>query len=132
MQRQRGQKHAKVESAGKSQLKFEVTAGSVQVNCSDAKRILSNEEQIAHAEILCVVRSVQHDHAFRSSDDLVPVLRAAFDDPIVNETTLCASKVSYSQRCSTRVQDLDSSPTRVLFLGTWTCDLWTWTWHIRT
>jgi hypothetical protein len=67
------QKHAKVELAGKSQPKFEVTAGSVQVNCSDTKRIFSSEEHIAHAEILFVLGSVQHDHSFRSSDDLVPV-----------------------------------------------------------
>jgi len=42
----------------------------------------------------------------------------------------------YSQRCSTRVQNLDSSPTRIPFFGTWTwtSDLWTWTWtwHLRT
>ena len=33
---------------------------------------------------------------------------------------------NYYQRCSTRVQDLDSSPTRVPFWGiwTWTCDLY--------
>ena len=57
---------------------------------------LSSEEQIAHAEILFVLRSVQHDHSFRSSDDLVPVLRAAFNDPVVNGMTLGASKASYS------------------------------------
>jgi len=38
------------------------------------------------------------------------------------------------QRCSTRVQDLDSSPTWVPFFGTWAWDLWTWirAWHLRT
>jgi len=43
------------------------------------------------------------------------------------------------QRCSTWVQDLDSSPTRATFFGTWTCYLWTcdlwtctWTWHLWT
>jgi hypothetical protein len=51
LQHQRGQKHAKVKQAGKSQPEFEVTAGSVQVNCSDTKWMLSSEEQISHAEI---------------------------------------------------------------------------------
>jgi hypothetical protein len=73
LQHQHGQKHAQVEQAGKLHPKFEVTAGSVQVNCSDTKWILSSEEQIAHAEILLVLRSVQLDHSFRSSGDLVPV-----------------------------------------------------------
>jgi hypothetical protein len=68
---QGGQNYAKVEQAGKLQPKFEVNAGSVQVDFSDTKRKLSNEEQIAYAEILFVHRSVQHDHSFRSSDDLL-------------------------------------------------------------
>jgi hypothetical protein len=57
LQHQLGQKHAKVKQAGKLQQKFEVTAGSVQVNCSDTKRILSNEEQIVHAEVLFILIS---------------------------------------------------------------------------
>jgi hypothetical protein len=73
LQHQRSQKHAKVKQAGKSQPKFEATAGSVQVNCSDTKQMLSSEEQIVHAEIPLVLRSVQHNHSFCSSDDLVPV-----------------------------------------------------------
>jgi hypothetical protein len=73
LQHQHGQKHAKVEQAGKSQQKFEVTAGSVHVNCSDTKWIFSSEEQISHAEILFFLISMQHDHSFHSSDDLVAV-----------------------------------------------------------
>ena len=84
-----------VKSMPNSQPKFEVTAGSVQVNCSDTQGILSSEEQIAHAETLFVLKSVQHDHSFRSSDDLVSLLRVASNDPIVNGMTLGASKISY-------------------------------------
>jgi hypothetical protein len=73
LQHQRGQKHAEVEQVGKSQQKFKVSAGLVQVNCSDTKRILSREEQMVHSEILFVLRSVQHDYSFRLSDDLVLV-----------------------------------------------------------
>lgn len=97
LQHQRGQKHCSLQQSSKSQPKFEVSAaGTLQINSSDAKRTLSTEDQISSAEILLMLRSVKHNHSFRSSDDFIPVLRAAFNNPIVNGMMMSAAKVSYS------------------------------------
>lgn len=68
----------------------------MQIDTSTAKLVLSHEDQISRAAILFILRQVKHDHSFRSSDDLVPVLCTAFNDPTANGITLGASKVSYS------------------------------------
>lgn len=58
-------------------------------------KVLSQEDQIAKAEILFLLRLIKHDHSFASCDDLSVVLRAAFNDPVSNGLTLSATKASY-------------------------------------
>jgi hypothetical protein len=63
---------------------------------SSGLRVLSQDDQIAKAEILFLLRLVKHDHSFSSCDDLSIVLRAAFNDPVANGMSLAGTKASYS------------------------------------
>jgi hypothetical protein len=96
IQHHQGKKHINLVKADSAQTKLHIAGGFVSVDNSGCKVQLSTEDQISRAEILFLFRLVKHNHSFSSSSDLVPVLRAAFTDPVANGMTLGASKAAYS------------------------------------
>ncbi len=94
-QHREGVKHATLEKESASQPKFGSTGGVMYMQTSNLVKVLSQEDQIAKAEILFLLRLIKHDHSFASCDDLSVVLRAAFNDPVSNGLTLSATKASY-------------------------------------
>ena len=68
----------------------------VSVDSAGAVRILSQQDQVSRAEILCLLRMVKHSHSFASCDDLALTLQAIVDDPVIKRMLLGATKASYS------------------------------------
>lgn len=94
-QHQQGSKHAKLVQECASQPKLFVADGNVNMDTGRSVIILSQQDQIARAEVLFLCRLVKHDQSFSSCDDLVPLLKSAFSDPVAKSMTLGATKASY-------------------------------------
>jgi len=96
VQHNEGLRHIDLMKASAGQPRFHFAGGVMHMQSSSGLRVLSQEDQISKAEILFLLRLVKHNHSFSSCDDLSLVLRAAFNDPVANGMTLCATKASYS------------------------------------